>query len=192
MRSAGWERLMRFRGGWERLRSGANLPVVMKRNQLIKLRERVDAGEEENPLVRNFFADRAACNRLEASVALHRAANCHNFRQEVSETMAVIDALEEVPQLHVLDLCCGSGLTTCALALRGALHGVAKVTAVDRRPQREVPHFGEALGRGAAAVGMGGFLVDSWWIPGGFLVDSWWIWLLSSWRARSVSLGDAI
>ena len=29
-------------------------------------------------------------------IALHRAANCHNFRQEVSETMALLKALEEV------------------------------------------------------------------------------------------------
>lgn len=29
-------------------------------------------------------------------LALHRAANCHNFRQEVSETMALLRALEQV------------------------------------------------------------------------------------------------
>eukprot|EP00435_Cladocopium_sp_Y103_P016997 s2547_g4.t1 len=116
--------------------------------------ERVDAGEEDNCLVRNFFADREALECLERNVALHRAANCHNFRQEVSETMALVEVLDQVisetqvPQLHVVDLCCGSGLTSCALGVfsRAAASSAAvvRVTAVDRRPKPVMPHFQEA------------------------------------------------
>ncbi|CAK9066155.1 Hypothetical protein SCF082_LOCUS33737 [Durusdinium trenchii] len=117
---------------------------VMKRSQLTRLRERVEAGEEENCLVRDFFVD-LPVEILEERLALHRAANCHNFRQEVSETMAVLKALDllSTPQeLHVVDLCSGSGLTSCALGLRNAR--VKAVTAVDLRPPQVMPHFQEA------------------------------------------------
>ncbi|CAK9066002.1 Hypothetical protein (Fragment) [Durusdinium trenchii] len=62
---------------------------VMKRSQLTRLRERVEAGEEENCLVRDFFVD-LPVEILEERLALHRAANCHNFRQATAGPRWVI------------------------------------------------------------------------------------------------------
>ncbi|CAJ1332145.1 unnamed protein product [Effrenium voratum] len=121
---------------------------VATRSALQVLGERVEQGEEQNPLVRAFFA-RPSMKRL-AQLPLHRAADCHNFRQEVSETMAVLQAVEKlVPgaeALHFLDLCCGSGLTSAALGAgaAGDRGGRDRVTAVDLRPARAMPHFAEA------------------------------------------------
>eukprot|EP00434_Breviolum_minutum_P022255 symbB.v1.2.019640.t1/scaffold1617.1/size109270/4 len=117
----------------------------MKRSQFIKLRERVESGEETNPLVRSFFE---LPNMMLEQLPLHRLANCHNFRQEVSETMAVLQTLDllkdfaEIPKLHVVDLCCGSGLTSFTLTV--ATKTVERITAVDRRPEQVMPHFKEA------------------------------------------------
>ena len=49
----------------------------------------------------------------------------------------------QIPKLHVVDLCCGSGLTSFTLTL--ATKTVERITAVDRRPEQVMPHFKEVL-----------------------------------------------
>ncbi|CAE7315406.1 unnamed protein product [Symbiodinium sp. CCMP2592] len=106
--------------------------------------ERVEKGDEPNPLVRNFFDQPASAAFTQT--ALHRAANCHNFRQEVSESMAIVGSLRKWRQwddeaLHFVDLCCGSAMTATFLALSAPK---STVTAVDIRPPQHLPHFREA------------------------------------------------
>ena len=49
----------------------------------------------------------------------------------------------QIPKLHVVDLCCGSGLTSFTLTV--ATKTVERITAVDRRPEQVMPHFKEVL-----------------------------------------------
>eukprot|EP00439_Symbiodinium_sp_Y106_P024029 s2481_g2.t3 len=117
---------------------------LAKRSALLALGERVEKGDEPNPLVRNFFDQPASAAFMQT--ALHRAANCHNFRQEVSESMAIVGSLRKWRQwdeeaLHFVDLCCGSAMTATFLALSAPK---STVTAVDIRPPQHLPHFREA------------------------------------------------
>ncbi|CAE7616016.1 unnamed protein product [Symbiodinium natans] len=117
---------------------------LAKRSALLALGERVKKGDEPNPLVRSFFEQPAAAALQQT--ALHRAANCHNFRQEVSESMAILESLRKLrpwedEALHFVDLCCGSAMTATFLALSAPK---STVTAVDIRPRQQLPHFREA------------------------------------------------
>ena len=44
----------------------------------------------------------------------------------------------------MVDLCCGSGLTSYTLTLAKNVE-VERITAVDRRPEQVMPHFKEVL-----------------------------------------------
>ncbi|CAE7203779.1 unnamed protein product [Symbiodinium pilosum] len=92
-----------------------------------------------------YLQDQPAVAALKQT-ALHRAANCHNFRQEVSESMAILQSLGKLRRweeeaLHFVDLCCGSAMTTTFLAISAPK---STVTAVDIRPPQQLPHFQEA------------------------------------------------
>lgn len=107
----------------------------------------VERGAEPNCLVIDFFGQRELVAKLQ-EIPLHSIADCHNCRQEVSETMALIQALEDIVgdlsarPLHFVDLCCGSSMTTAVLALTAAPGSC--VTAVDIRPPLAMPHYEEA------------------------------------------------
>ena len=125
----------------ERLRARSKVDV---------LGDLVAKGEETNPLVRALFERPTAVRGLRRS-ELHRATDCKHFKKELTEVMAVMEALRRVVERpggterldaswHVVDLCCGRSLATALLSL---LFG-CPVTAVDRLEAERLPHYAEA------------------------------------------------
>lgn len=96
----------------------------------------MSAGTEANPLVARFFASKL--HRPLLAPPFHALANYKHLAKELSESVAACDALEDLagPTLkhwHVIDLCCGAGLTAATAALRWpGCRVTAVVTAVDR------------------------------------------------------------
>jgi len=67
------------------------------------------------------------------------------YAEELSESLAMLEALErmesELEVGHVVDLCCGKSLTAALVALR---RPSLRVTAIDRVPPLQLPHYTEA------------------------------------------------
>lgn len=108
-----------------------------------RLGERVARGEETNPLVLDFFSRAEAVQKLNHT-AFHRVTNCQSISKEISETMAVVRALlasvDATRPHHVVDLCCGRGITAAYVA---AALPDWHVTAVDRASESGLPHYEE-------------------------------------------------
>ena len=77
----------------------------------------------------------------------------------------------QIPKLHVVDLCCGSGLTSFTLTV--ATKTVERITAVDRRPEQVMPHFKEVLLDFCLfLLGGRGVKKKRWW-KGWFFANCW-------------------
>lgn len=114
-----------------------------KRSNLSFLFARADRGEEENPLIQRFCA--LACYQALLEPRHHHISGHRQLRKEISESMALVEALETAvgpafgAQWHVVDLCCGwHGVTSSLLALR--YPGIA-VTSVDKLDPCHRPHL---------------------------------------------------
>lgn len=132
-------------GGGRCARCGDVLPAQTALGWVV---HRARQGNERNPLLARW-CQTAEPDALLAQPAFHLIAGLHSVRQELSESLAAIGALRDaVPGFgdgwHALDLCCGKGVTSALLHLR---HGDGvRVTAVDRREPKRVPHFDDACG----------------------------------------------
>ena len=84
--------------------------------------------------------------------ALHQLAQLKTVKKELTESLAVLDALENAIALeggaghdatawHIIDLACGRGITASIAALR---YPLARVTAVDRIDDALMPHWEQA------------------------------------------------
>mmetsp|Transcript_28866 Transcript_28866/g.96023 ORF Transcript_28866/g.96023 Transcript_28866/m.96023 type:complete len:429 (+) Transcript_28866:147-1433(+) len=133
--------------------------LVRKRSLLHFFWERAEKGEEDNALLRRFFA--RDCHRALLEPRCHQLTEDRQIRKELSESGALLEALTaSVPELdggwHIVDLCCGKSLTGSLAALR--FPGLV-VTAVDRLQPRFVTHLAaldDSAGAGtdAGAAGM--------------------------------------
>lgn len=108
-----------------------------------RLGDRVARGEETNPLVLDFFSRADAVQKLSHTV-FHRVTNCHSISKEITETMGVVRAMlasvDGARPHHVVDLCCGRGITAAYVA---AALPDWHVTAVDRASEHGLPHYAE-------------------------------------------------
>jgi hypothetical protein len=115
--------------------------------KLRRLEARVLAGTEANPHVLAFAAT-PALDALLKDATYHRAVTGAKLRKEVTETWAVITAVDAVLRgaglegqggnAVFVDLCCGKSLTASLLAL---VHPGCMVVAVDKVTEAVVPHF---------------------------------------------------
>ena len=107
---------------------------------------RAERGEEPNALLRSFFA---AGSHLELmKPALHQLVRLKAVRKELSESLAVLEALDAFNDIsschaihsrHVIDLACGRGITATLAALR---YPGSRVSAIDRLEPMLMPHWG--------------------------------------------------
>mmetsp|Transcript_90726 Transcript_90726/g.142466 ORF Transcript_90726/g.142466 Transcript_90726/m.142466 type:complete len:419 (-) Transcript_90726:87-1343(-) len=129
----------------EKMRTAAyRCPVcgdVARRRPLLRFfGERADKGTEDNRLLRSFFSDRR--NRILEGPQYHQFNDMKKIRKELSESLAVLEALEsDLPNFgadwHIVDLCCGKALTGLLASIR---HPGVSVSLVDRLEPRFVPH----------------------------------------------------
>ncbi|CAK0863598.1 unnamed protein product [Prorocentrum cordatum] len=123
--------------------------VVRRRPLLAFFWERASRGTEDNPLLQRFFSqDR---HRLLLEARCHQINDTRRVRKEVSESMAVLEALERTAPAvgggwHIVDLCCGRSITAVLAALR--YPGVV-VSAVDKLDPRFLPHCTVGVESGA-------------------------------------------
>jgi len=117
--------------------------VLKKRPLLSFFWDRARKGEEDNPLLQRFFADER--HRPLLQPRYHQLNTLRSIRKEISESYAVLDALDlardvlgEDGAWHAVDLCCGRSVTAAMLALQ---HPSVSVSTVDRLEPRFVPHF---------------------------------------------------
>eukprot|EP01147_Barroeca_monosierra_P008354 gene8354-894_t len=109
--------------------------ACQSRNQSIKRNPYIDAFERSK-----------AFNVLRSDPRYHTLADKHHLRKEITETGAVLKAVEaqvvdmglDVSRLTLVDLCSGKSLTS---ALFGIEFPHSTVFAVDRLPSSMVPHF---------------------------------------------------
>ena len=114
------------------------------------------AGAEPNPLLHRFFAAGLPPRLLRPE--MHAINEMRAVRKECSESLSVIEAMEAaLPGLaasesgtggdggpstwHVVDLCCGKGVTATLVSLRGF-----EATACDRVDPITLPHWGGKSG----------------------------------------------
>lgn len=116
---------------------------VKKWSMLERLAAHVERGEETNPLVLDFFAHSEAVRTLSHTI-LHRVSDCPSIAKELSETMGIVRAMlctvDGAKPHHIIDLCCGRGITA---AFIGAAFSGWQVTAVDRVAEVALPHFAQ-------------------------------------------------
>ena len=123
------------------------------------LGDRVRRGEEDNPLLLSFYGGDQTHVHTLARSEFHRVNSCVEFRKELTESMALVEALRDMRAgqgegngagggeavswegWQLIDVCCGSSLTT-ALCL-AMLPGVV-VTPCDIVGEETLPHFAEA------------------------------------------------
>lgn len=115
--------------------------VVKRRPLLAFFWERAERGGEENVVLKRFFA--TECYRTMLSPRFHQINDARQIRKELSESVAVLEALEnELPSFgstwNVVDLCCGKSITAALTSLK--YPGVS-VSAIDKLEPRFVPHF---------------------------------------------------
>lgn len=112
--------------------------VVKRRSSLHFLLE--GAEHEANPLVANFCSSAAA--KALCAPAWHTLSNMKALRKEVTESACILECLERScagqTRIHLVDLCCGKGLTTALAAHNLPL---STTTAVDLLRPTEMPHF---------------------------------------------------
>lgn len=110
---------------------------------LLKARTRLDYVLSErcdNAYVQQFIAT-DACRMIATNPAYHVLTSKRHLKKEISESWAVLAAVEETMNLdHVtlVDLCAGSSLTT---TIFGLMHPCSKGLAIDRMSDQFVPHF---------------------------------------------------
>ena len=112
---------------------------------VLKARTRLDYVLKEsscdNVYVQQFIAT-DACRIIATDPAYHVLTSKRHLKKEISESWAVLTAVEETMNLddHVtlVDLCAGSSLTT---TIFGLMHPCSKGLAVDRMNDQFVPHF---------------------------------------------------
>lgn len=119
---------------------------VLKRPKILSLADRYRRGENSSGLVANFLSGDSATFMALMEPQYHTwHSRTKRFHKELSESLAVIDALQSVvPEhgaWHAIDLCCGKSLTSALLAVPNA--GMA-VTAVDRVQPQDLPHYADA------------------------------------------------
>jgi len=146
-RSAGVAPALRALEAEERQRTSAyRCPdcgdIVSRRSLLRFFWERAASGQEDNPLLKRFFARECYWPLLESRY--HQVNDHRHVRKELSESLALLEALAAaVPDFgahwHVVDLCCGRSLTSGLAALE---HPGLAITAVDRLEPKFLPHFG--------------------------------------------------
>lgn len=114
---------------------------VKKWSMLEKLAGHVERGEETNRLVLDFFSHSEAVRTL-SNTLLHRVSDCPSIAKELSETMGIVESMlrtvDGAQPHHVIDLCCGRGITA---AFIGAAFPGWQVTAVDRVAEVALPHY---------------------------------------------------
>jgi len=117
---------------------------VKKWSMLERLAGHIERGEEANPLVLDFFKHSEAVRALSSTPLLHRVSDCPSIAKELSETMGIVRAMQSIVDWaqphHVIDLCCGRGITA---AFIGAAFRDWQVTAVDRVAEIALPHYAE-------------------------------------------------
>lgn len=127
---------------------------LRKRPRLAFYADRADRGEEDNPLLQRFFRAQHHLELLQPHY--HQLSSVRSVRKELSESIAVLDALAAAvgsappaagvaPELdggawHLVDLCCGKSFTAAVATLRWP--GLV-VTAVDRVNAATLPHWNE-------------------------------------------------
>lgn len=109
--------------------------------KLQDLWDRATREGEGNRLLNQFYSEARFRSLLEAS--FHQINNNRNVRKELSESMAVLDCLENCcpafsSAWHVVDLCCGRSVTAALVATRWP--GVT-VTTIDRLDPSLHPHL---------------------------------------------------
>lgn len=169
---------------------------LRKRSKLEFVHDKVLKGEEKNSLLTELFADDGVAAKLSAP-EFHRISSCVAFRKEATESMALISELRRVRAAlprppegactrvgndwrgwHVVDLCCGSALTS-AIALH-LLPG-ALITAVDIVPGATLPHF-DAAGWGGGPLPAFAYIESDVHSPA----------LIESIRARTAALAASL
>ncbi|KAL1529323.1 hypothetical protein AB1Y20_000277 [Prymnesium parvum] len=120
---------------------------VFAHNKVAYAARRVASGEEENAMLLKFFSTSYHHKLLDP--ALHKLNELRTVRKELTESLAVLSALEDTPcsgggplstptRWHVVDIACGRGLTASLAALR---YAGARVTAVDLNAPHIMPHW---------------------------------------------------
>lgn len=114
--------------------------VARRRPLLTFFGERADKGKEDNPMLQRFFSHK--CNRILEQPQYHQFNDMKKIRKELSESLAVLEALEaDLPNFgsawHIVDLCCGKGITGLLASIR---HPGVSVSLIDRLEPRFVPH----------------------------------------------------
>ena len=122
-------------------------------SKLETLRDRVQRGQETNRLVQQFYDNNNFVQQL-ARPEFHRVNSCVNFRKELTESMAMVNAIQSLGynndkttknnwnNWQLIDLCCGSSLTTalCLYMLPGVV-----VTPCDILEEHiNMPHYQQA------------------------------------------------
>jgi hypothetical protein len=89
--------------------------------------------------VKEFLAS-SACQDIRTKLEYHIFTNKRHLKKEISESCAILKALEGVKsqQLQLIDLCSGSSLTT---TLFGILFPESKAVAVDMLSKEFAPHY---------------------------------------------------
>ena len=123
---------------------------------LAKAAQRAARGEETNGALCTFFMSGRHSALLHP--AFHRIAQLRTVRKEISESLGILAALDaalpaiavahspddasrSLPgPLHLVDLCCGMGLTATLAAQRYS----GRVTAIDVREPSQMPHWASA------------------------------------------------
>jgi len=126
------------------------------RNKVHLLRDRVRQGKEDNSMLVAFMQDKSEVAALLEHTHFHRINQHKHFRKELSESLALVQALEQTiaplcrdwTQWHIIDLCCGKSLSAALAAL--CLPGCA-VTCVDKCAATQLPHYTE-VGLGEKAI----------------------------------------
>eukprot|EP00043_Microstomoeca_roanoka_P018357 m.195787 g.195787 ORF g.195787 m.195787 type:complete len:633 (-) comp16810_c2_seq1:54-1952(-) len=98
-----------------------------------------------SPYIEKFLKS-VAFERLRTDPKYHTLADKHHLRKEVTETWAIMHAVEQqceelgldLDNITLVDLCSGKSLTS---ALFGMLYPNSRVIAIDRMPVGLVPHF---------------------------------------------------
>ena len=112
--------------------------VVKRRSSLHLLLEGAEL--ETNPLVASFCSSAAA--KALCAPAWHTLSHMKALRKEVTESACILECLERScagqARIHLVDLCCGKGLTTALAAHNLPL---STTTAVDLLLPTELPHF---------------------------------------------------
>lgn len=144
-----------------RVNAAARCPVcgdlLEKRSKWQYCWDRAHRGEEHNVSLQAFFND--ASSRPLLQQRYHQLSCIRTIRKEISESLAMLDALQGClsplcdDSLHIVDLCCGRSVTSALLSLkRPSVH----ITAIDQLQPRFLPHFvciGESAADHAAVPG---------------------------------------